>query len=142
LIRKEAFTLSIRTMISMKNQRARSSPFFLLWLLPALLFFGSMLVHAQENLLPNPGFEEGLDAETGLPSRWTLFSGKPEVNLRIEQEGQSGNHVLVIDDDSPTAGYGVRSLLFPAKPGDTYRATVRAKTASGGQAHLYLDYWH
>lgn len=36
---------------------------------------------AQQNLLANPGFEEGLDETTGLPVGWALFSGDAGVHL-------------------------------------------------------------
>ncbi len=110
----------------------------------SLLLLLSLLcwpVAAQTTLLENSGFEEGIDEASGLPTGWSLFNGEPGVDLKLSPAEGEG-HVFSIVDTSTSSGYGIRSVVLPASPGETYKATARVRTENGGTAHLYLDFWH
>ncbi|MGI6544518.1 MAG: DUF4962 domain-containing protein [Limnochordia bacterium] len=112
-----------------------------LWgiLLCTLLVLGCYgITWAEQNLLTNPGFELPITGE--LPPGWQKFSNTNIAFLSFEPESATNpNIILTIKDESNTAGYGLRSMFFPAEPGQVYRASVKIRSG-GGTGTLYLDF--
>ena len=128
-----------------RTARIRRGPKSVLGLLGLILLAAALLqapALAQQNLIVNPDFEEGIDESTGLPAGWTLFSGEAGVHLIVTPDPEGENHIFTINDDSTTKGYGIRSVILPAEPGESYRATVMVRTENGGRGFLYLDFWN
>lgn len=79
-----------------------------------LLLSLPLATQAQENLVANPSFEEGVDVE-GVPVGWALRV--PEgVEVRAD-DGHSGECYVHIVDQAADAGQFVESTRVPCRPG-------------------------
>jgi len=109
-------------------------------LLLGLMNFGVVGLAASKQLLSNPGFEVQKEGE--LPPGWQKFGlGELGQELCFEQgSAYDGEWEFIIRDESATVGYGLRSEVLPAEPGQVYRASVMGK-ADTGRGMLYLDFW-
>jgi len=98
-----------------------------IWVLAALT---AAPVWAQ-NLLANPGFEEGLGPD-GAPKSWARYGGGAEgTELRLTDEALAGQAALALVDQAdalrdPRYSIGVVQEV-PARGGAHYRALLRAK---------------
>ncbi|HHT27166.1 MAG TPA: hypothetical protein GXZ82_07985 [Firmicutes bacterium] len=106
----------------------------------AFLMFGCYgIAWAEQELLTNTGFELPITDE--LPPGWQKFSNTDVTFLSFGPESPTNpNMVFTINDESNSIGYGLRSMFFPAQPGQVYLASVRIKCADGGIGTLYLDF--
>jgi hypothetical protein len=109
-------------------------------LLCAFVILGSYgIVFAEQELLTNPGFE--LPITEQLPPGWQKFSNTDVTALLFGPESATNPSIIfTINDLSSTIGYGLRSMYFPAEPGQVYTASVKAKAIAGGIPTLYIDY--
>lgn len=107
----------------------------------ALIAAPGTLVRAQDEGLPNAGFEQ-LDPETATPLGWTPWA-TPNYAVYTLAAARSGVSCVAITDDDPTVSQGLRSPRMPVQPGKTYHASVWLlieRVQAGGFA-LYLEYW-
>ncbi|MCC6445973.1 MAG: VCBS repeat-containing protein [Armatimonadetes bacterium] len=86
------------------------------------------------NLLKNPSFEEGADAN-GVPAGWSLYAGGGKnQRLRFVRPAESGQRALLIEDNDPTAEIGIVQSA-PAQPGLTYGSHARVKAIRGASPY-------
>ncbi len=86
-----------------------------------------------ENLLKNPSFEEGLQAN-GVPVGWSLYQQTDELRrLELVEPGAESAHGLLIRDDSTSQEIGVYQDV-PADGGLSYEAAVMVYVPEGGSA--------
>ncbi|MEJ2705004.1 MAG: hypothetical protein P8Z79_21410, partial [Sedimentisphaerales bacterium] len=119
-------------------------PLGLLVLIAAFVSVASSTCSARvsENLLTNPTFEEGVDAD-GLPVGWSLYGGR-DTNQHIslvQLEGSVGTAVKMVDGDS-SAEIGLMQTLT-VKPSLTYEASVETRGIEGAAsdgAYLQLRF--
>ncbi|MDI4645024.1 heparinase II/III domain-containing protein [Cohnella hashimotonis] len=86
---------------------------------------------------PNLDFETVAD---GGPANWTRYSASSGA-ISVTDIVYSGQYSIRMDDTSPTAGIGMRSIHLPASPGEVYQASVQSYNASG-ISELYLEFWN
>ncbi|MDF2717680.1 MAG: hypothetical protein K0R28_4605, partial [Paenibacillus sp.] len=86
---------------------------------------------------PNLDFES---VAGGAPANWTGFNASSSA-ISVTDIVYSGQYGIRMDDPSPTAGYGMRSVHLPASPGEFYRASVQSYNESG-VSELYLEFWN
>jgi len=101
----------------------------LIWSLPVTLLL-ACAADAQENLAPNPGFEEG---EGAHPAGWSVDDPGPHARAEWSSEAHTGKRSLL--GLVQEAGYvWWNSDLIPVRPGQTYTLSVwyRCTTADGG----------
>lgn len=113
-------------------------------LVPGLLLSAGLVAGAEPatNLLSNPGFEEGLDEETGLPVGWaTVFAGKWGVNFELFPVPLEGNWSLKLVDPDQKTSVGLRSAKVAIESGKVYRATVWVYNVGSATGSLYLEFW-
>lgn len=88
--------------------------------------------------LPNTGFEDGVD-DSGLAVKWNTHPATP-IGKVTEERSHSGKTALKFVDESNTQSYAIQSDLYPAIPGETYRATSWVYNESGS-GWLYLEFY-
>ncbi len=96
----------------------------------------------EENLLRNPGFEEGV-SDTGVPLGWRLYGRQDELRaLSLVDLPEGGGRALLIADKHPDEELGIVQRV-PATPGTPYVAEVSAmqvENASPAGAYLQLRF--
>lgn len=103
-----------------------------------LLLSLPLATQAQENLVANPSFEEGVRGE-GVPVGWTLRV--PEgVEVRADG-GHSGECYVHIVDQAADAGQFVESTRVPCRPGGRYTAAAWFRTADTCRPGIYLNFY-
>jgi len=99
----------------------------------------SPVAAAKNELLTNPGFE--MQEPGSMAPGWQVFQGSFGKQLVFENHPvYEGDWSFAIHDTSPNNGYGLRSVLLPASPGQEYEASVMAMTEQGGLAYLHLEF--
>lgn len=92
-----------------------------------------------KNLLPNPDFELGYDAEE-VPLHWEVFSRSDVAGFTLTTEkAASGKAALLMVDKVNDRSTGLRSARIPAEPGRVYRAEADV-WVEAGLAQFYLDF--
>jgi hypothetical protein len=113
----------------------------ILWgvLLCVFLIMGCYGITWAQELLSNPGFELSFTGE--LPPGWQKFSNTDLTAISVGPESETdSNKVLTINDRFNNVGYGLRSMTFPAQPGQVYQASVSMRSVNGGTGTLYIDF--
>ena len=103
----------------------------------ALLSAFTVCVSAQDNLLPNPGFEEAGPDGKSAPS-WTQLHGVP-VSFP-DDGGHTGTRYVHFEDDAPKAGVSLESEHVPARPGGVYRLTAWVRTEATCAPGIYIQF--
>lgn len=93
---------------------------------------------AEENLAPNPGFEQA-DPAGKMPLQWTPAHGGT-VELRNDG-GHSGQRYVRLTDPSPKEGVSLESARLPARPMGRYHAAAWARTQDKGQPGVYINFY-
>ncbi|MGD8240056.1 MAG: hypothetical protein PVH68_15985, partial [Armatimonadota bacterium] len=95
-----------------------------------------------ENLLANGAFEEGL-GDRGTPVGWTLYGGGgADQRIELVEPGHAGGQAVLLVDGDSTGEVGIMQTC-PARPGETYQASVTVRGvpgASSGGAYLQLRF--
>jgi len=91
---------------------------------------------AQENLVRNPGFEEGA-AENGVPVGWTPRE-REGIGVR-DDGGHSGEHYVRISDRLADRGQFVECERVPCRSGGTCTASAWFRTADGCRPGVYVN---
>ncbi len=91
--------------------------------------------------LENGGFEAGLDRARGLPAGWARPHPWRGPIAIVSSPVHRGKHSLLLRDDSPKYGNGLRHLRLPAAPGAVYRAWCWALPKTG-RGWLYLEFFN
>lgn len=93
---------------------------------------------AQENLVANPSFEDGV-GEDGAPVGWTVReAGGVEVRA---DGGHSGERYVHIVDQAADAGQFVESTRVACRPRGQYTAAAWFRTADVCQPGIYLNFY-
>ncbi|HHT26888.1 MAG TPA: hypothetical protein GXZ82_06540 [Firmicutes bacterium] len=80
-------------------------------------------VAAKNELLTNPGFE--IQEPGAMAPGWQVFQGSFGKQLVFENHPvYEGDWSFAIHDTSSKDGFGLRSVLLPASPGQEYEASV------------------
>lgn len=90
-----------------------------------MVWSGGMSAAASGVELVNPGFEQG--GANGTIPGWQQTYGVGNSALTFERSSaaaKEGAYSLYLNDQSPTASFGVASDLFPVEAGTTYSASV------------------
>jgi len=99
----------------------------------------SPVAAAKNELLTNPGFE--MQEPGSMAPGWQVFQGSFGKQLVFENHPvYEGDWSFAIHDTSPNNGYGLRSMWFPASPGQEYEASAMVMAEQNCQAYLYLDF--
>ncbi|MGI6544006.1 MAG: hypothetical protein ACOX44_13300 [Limnochordia bacterium] len=102
--------------------------------------YGAMQAEAAEKeLLTNPGFE--IQEPGSMAPGWQVFQGSFGKQLVFENHPvYEGDWSFAIHDTSPNNGYGLRSVLLPASPGQEYEASVMAMAEQDCVPYLHLEF--
>jgi hypothetical protein len=93
--------------------------------------------------LVNGDFEPPGLTSAGLPVGWHCTDPLPSAQTNIQPEAlrvRSGAGALRIWDPHPDVSYPLQSRLYPALPGETYRASAWVYNGSG-DGWLYLEFY-
>jgi len=110
---------------------------------PCVSFTTCVLLLATEstpetvNLLRNPGFENG-EPGSAVPGDWTVLRGNVAW---IEGDAHSGRRFVRLTDRDPKSGTALRSALFPARPGGTYRLSGYLRVHDQCAPGLYIEFF-
>lgn len=85
-----------------------------------------------KNLLKNPNFEEGTDAQ-GVPWGWARYGGGGAGQQIKVIEVEGGKKALLIEDGDSSAEIGIVQSV-PVSPGLTYEASVKVRSMDGASA--------
>ncbi|HEX2998879.1 MAG TPA: hypothetical protein VHR86_01375 [Armatimonadota bacterium] len=90
----------------------------------------------------NPSFE-ALDSQTALPAHWTPWNAETHAAYTLAR-ACDGVASLLLTDDSPAMGHGVRSELVPVTPGKTYlgSGSLYIEALHSGAFSIYLEFWN
>jgi len=107
----------------------------------AMLLLLAGAASAQDNLLPNPSFEQ-MAQETAIPDGWSPWA-KPNWAVFTFAAARTGAACVAITDDDPEVSQGLRSPKAPVEPGAVYRgsAWVMIERVQAGSFAVYLEYW-
>lgn len=117
----------------------RSTPYLLSLILLLVLFGVVGVVQAEENLVANPDFEQGIGTR-GAPLHWTI--GQDSQSMRIElsdERAQVGTTSVRFVDNDPNGALALRSDPIEIEAGHRYIAQADVWVVEG-KAMLYVEY--